>query len=97
LKNAVAKQPVSVSIEADKSPIQHYKGGIIDSADCGTHNDHAVLVIGYGSDKGEDYWLLKNSWGSGWGEKGYFRILRQMNKTGKGICGILEGPSYPNA
>lgn len=50
--------------------------------------DHAVLVVGYGTDNGTDYWLLKNSWGVTWGEKGYFRILREMNKTGPGICGL---------
>lgn len=97
LKNAVSKQPVSVAIEADKSVFQNYKSGIIDSSRCGTSTDHGVLVIGYGNEGGEDYWLLKNSWGVTWGEKGYFKILREMNKTGLGICALQESPSYPTA
>jgi C1A family cysteine protease len=52
LQTAVAKQPVSVSIEADKSVFQSYHSGIITSTACGTNLDHAVLVVGYGTDKG---------------------------------------------
>jgi C1A family cysteine protease len=54
---------------------------------CGTSIDHGVLVVGYGTESGTDYWLLKNSWGTTWGEKGYFRILRS-SATGPGICGL---------
>merc|ERR1712151_316044 len=56
MKAAVAGQPVSVSIEADKKVFQQYTSGIFDSAECGTKLDHAVLVVGYGSDNGTDYW-----------------------------------------
>ena len=45
--------------------------------------DHAVVVVGYGTENGVDYWLIKNSWGTQWGEKGYMRI-----KRGVGMCGI---------
>ena len=79
LKTACTKGPVSVAIEADKEVFQGYTTGIINSPRCGTNLDHAVLVIGSGTDKGQDYWLLKNSWGVTWGEKGYFRIERSMN------------------
>jgi C1A family cysteine protease len=78
---------VSVAIEADKAVFQLYHGGIISSTSCGTRLDHGVLVVGYGTDKGSDYWLLKNSWGPTWGEKGYFRIARDSAR-GPGICGL---------
>jgi cathepsin F len=45
--------------------------------------DHALLLVGYGTDNGKDYWLVKNSWGEKWGDKGYFRLLR-----GQGKCGV---------
>lgn len=66
-----------------------YSGGIIKSTTCGTYLDHAVLVIGYGTDStGVNYWLLKNSWGTRWGESGYFRILKETTNYA-GICGLL--------
>jgi len=76
LQAAVAKGPVSVAIEADKLVFQSYTSGIISSTKCGTTLDHGVLVVGYGTQAGQDYWLMKNSWGPTWGEKGYFKLLR---------------------
>jgi hypothetical protein len=90
LKKAVSLQPVSVGIEADKSVFQLYKRGIVDSKECGTNLDHGVLVVGYGTDSGKDYWLVKNSWGAAWGEKGFVRLVR-----GKNMCGISMMASYP--
>jgi len=95
LENAVAKQPVSVAIEADTFVFQFYNGGIISSTGCGVNLDHGVLVVGYGSENGSDYWILKNSWGPSWGEKGYFRIAK--GGDGPGICGLQQQASYPNA
>lgn len=65
-----------------------YNGGIINSTKCGTTLDHGVLVVGYGSENGQDYYILKNSWGPSWGESGFFRIARNMNEEGPGICGL---------
>ena len=93
MKAAVALGPVSVAIEADTSVFQFYSGGVIKSKSCGTDLDHAVLVIGYGSENGTDYWLLKNSWGTGWGDKGLFKIVRTSDKS-VGICGVLAEPVY---
>ena len=87
---AVAKQPVSVAIEADKSAFQLYKSGVLDSASCGKQLDHGVLAVGYGTDGGKDYWKVKNSWGATWGEQGFIRMIR-----GKNMCGIASQASYP--
>lgn len=94
LKEAVSFQPVSVAIEADTRVFQFYKSGIIDSDDCGTTLDHGVLVVGYGEDSGQKYWIVKNSWGSDWGESGYVRIARSESTDDAGICGIAMQPSY---
>jgi C1A family cysteine protease len=91
---AVAEGPVSIAVDAAALGWQLYHGGIVKHF-CGTSLDHGVLLVGYGTEKGTDYWLVKNSWGEGWGEKGYIRILREMTKTGPGICGLQSQPSYP--
>jgi len=96
LRAAVAKGPVSVAIDAAGLNFQLYFGGIMKHF-CGTSLDHGVLVVGYGSSSsGEDFWILKNSWGAGWGEKGYFRMFRDQSVQGPGTCGVQLSASYPN-
>jgi C1A family cysteine protease len=96
LEAAVARQPVSIAIEADKAAFQSYTSGVITSSTCGTALDHGVLIVGYGTDAGQAYWIVKNSWGPSWGENGYVRIAKDANGTsGAGICGINMQPSYP--
>lgn len=64
--------------------LQFYRKGVFDPLYCKPELlNHAVLLVGYGVEKNKPYWIVKNSWGSKWGEKGYFRIAR-----GKGKCGI---------
>lgn len=96
LTYAVAQQPVSVSIEADSRSFQLYKSGVYDDAGCGTTLDHGVLAVGYGTENGKDYWIVKNSWSSSWGDQGYIKIFRNSVATStKGICGIAMDASYP--
>jgi len=95
LKSAVAQQPISVAIEADTFTFQFYNSGVLSSKDCGTNLDHGVLVVGYGSENGNDYWLVKNSWGSSWGDSGYVKILRSDSADDQGICGIAMSASFP--
>jgi len=90
---AVDSTPISVAIEADQAAFQNYKSGVLTGA-CGTNLDHGVLLVGYGHDTPSnlDYWKVKNSWGTSWGEAGYVRIVRNQDK-----CGIANEPSYPTA
>ena len=91
--SAVAQQPVSITIEANQYSFHLYSSGVV-TASCGTRLDHGVLAVGYGSEAGTDYWMVKNSWGSSWGEQGYVRL--QWGKGGMDECGLLaEPPSYP--
>merc|ERR1712130_448056 len=83
------------AVAADQSSFMFYGGGILDGL-CGVKVDHGVLVVGYGSLHEDEFWKIKNSWGSHWGEDGYLRICRNCHKNGKyGECGVLRSPSYP--
>lgn len=96
LKAAVSQQPVAVAIEADTRYFQSYSSGILTSTSCGTTLDHGVLVVGYGEENGQKYWLVKNSWGTSWGDKGYVKIARSESTNDAGICGIAMDPSFPS-
>ncbi len=91
LKAALNHGPVSVAIEADTLVFQFYSSGVLNSKACGTNLDHGVLAVGYGTEKGQDYYLVKNSWGGSWGIKGYLKVAIV---EGKGICGIQMEPVY---
>nr|WNA21412.1 putative senescence-specific cysteine protease SAG39 [Hemerocallis fulva] len=96
LLKAVANQPVSVAVDAGSYAFQLYSGGIF-TGDCGTDLNHGVTVVGYGMERdGTKYWLVKNSWGSSWGENGYIKIERDVG-TEEGLCGIAMQASYPTA
>eukprot|EP01138_Halocafeteria_seosinensis_P004083 gb/GECG01004175.1/.p1 GENE.gb/GECG01004175.1/~~gb/GECG01004175.1/.p1 ORF type:complete len:325 (+),score=31.06 gb/GECG01004175.1/:1-975(+) len=94
LMSAVAQQPVSIAIEADQYSFQFYSGGVL-TGTCGHNLDHGVLVVGYGSLSGTNYWKVKNSWGASWGMNGYVLLARGSAYHPNGQCGILDQPSYP--
>jgi len=83
LQSALNQQPVSVAIEADQSVFQRYSGGVITTG-CGSNLDHGVTAVGYNS----DYFIVKNSWGTSWGNDGYVNIAGSQ-------CGITTSASYP--
>nr|XP_014292126.1 cathepsin L1-like [Halyomorpha halys] len=93
LQEAVATVgPVSVAVSASNSGFLHYGGGIFDGDSCEPEElDHGVLVVGYGSEEGQDYWIIKNSWSTRWGEQGYMRLARNKGN----ICGVAYMASYP--
>ncbi|KAM1007942.1 hypothetical protein COP2_004575 [Malus domestica] len=94
LLKAVSMQPVSTAINTSPA-FQHYSGGVFTGDDCGTELNHAVTIIGYGTNADDTpYWLIKNSWSSKWGESGYMRILRNADAPG-GVCGLATKASYP--
>ncbi|PHT57030.1 Cysteine proteinase RD21a [Capsicum baccatum] len=94
LQKAVAHQPVSVAIEASGRAFQLYSSGVF-TGKCGEQVDHGVVVVGYGSEGGKDYWIVRNSWGTKWGENGYVKMERNVKNAHLGKCGIMTEASYP--
>lgn len=76
---------MSVAIQADQASFQNYSSGILNTTACGTDLDHAVTGVGWGVEGGVQYVLVKNSWGTSWGDGGYVKIA---NGTSAGTCGI---------
>ena len=93
LMTALTEQPVSVAVEADQDAFQFYSGGVLTAA-CGSQLDHGVLAVGYGTQGGQDFYKVKNSWGTSWGEKGYILLGRGSQYGSNGQCGIQMDPSY---
>ncbi len=75
LLDALAEQPVSVAIEADQQVFQFYKSGVFADDTCGDNLDHGVLAVGYGTEDGQDYFKVRNSWGATWGEEGALFVV----------------------
>ena len=90
LKALVAKHGAVVTAINAKAPLDKYSGGIFSGCTSSKQNQ-AVTVVGYGTSNGVDYWLIKNSWGASWGEKGYIRL-----KRGVGMCGIGKALAVPS-
>ncbi|TGZ66239.1 hypothetical protein CRM22_005424 [Opisthorchis felineus] len=82
--------PVAISVDSRLQSFKEYKGDIYSDRRCGTQSDHAMLAVGYGEENGIPYWIIKNSWGERWGEKGYLRLRRGVN-----MCGVASVSTYP--
>lgn len=94
LQEAIATiGPVSVSIDTARHKLKHYVSGIFHDPYCDTQShNHAVLVVGYGTDDNDnEYYICKNSWGKHWGEDGYFRLARNRENQ----CGVATNAIVP--
>jgi cathepsin L len=93
MKHAIVNTgPIHVSLHVSND-LAYYKSGVFNDPrnQCANQgNNHAALLVGYGNENGQDYWLVKNSWGRWWGESGYFKITR-----GRKLCGIARDPHWP--
>jgi len=85
LQTNIIDQPCTVAVDAGSSDWQSYSGGVY-AGHCGKQLNHAILAVGYT----QNYWIVKNSWGSRWGASGYIFM-----KRGSNICGVASEPSYP--
>jgi C1A family cysteine protease len=97
LQAAVATKPTSVAIQVLQS-FQMYKSGVYSGVGCGTSLDHGVIIVGYQitnwTTAGQNWWIVRNSWGASWGENGYIRMDSTVQQP-SGICGICTVASYP--
>ncbi|GAB2231366.1 hypothetical protein Droror1_Dr00010372 [Drosera rotundifolia] len=95
MQRAVAYQPIAINLESKSFGFRFYSGGVF-TGPCGTKTDHVVAAVGYGTtSQGDPYWLIKNSWGTKWGEDGYMRILRNVADP-RGLCGLATYPVFPS-
>lgn len=91
LKEALFKNgPIIVSLYVT-SRWRFYKSGVWYDRDCAEVTNHSMLLVGFGTENGKDYWLLKNSWGKDWGEKGYIKVIRNKHEN---YCGITSESLY---
>ena len=95
----VSQRVVSIAVQADSRSFQLYSSGVFDDSKCYSGSlDHGVALVGYGHDSSsnKDYYILRNSWDTTWGESGYMRIKRNsVASSTEGMCGLAMMSSYP--
>eukprot|EP00123_Amoebidium_parasiticum_P015166 comp22820_c0_seq1/m.35838 comp22820_c0_seq1/g.35838 ORF comp22820_c0_seq1/g.35838 comp22820_c0_seq1/m.35838 type:complete len:568 (-) comp22820_c0_seq1:537-2240(-) len=83
--------PVSIAFDASRDTLSFYSSGVYYDKECSSEDlDHAVVVVGYGTENGKDYWLVKNSWSTYWGDMGYVKIARNRHNH----CGVATSAAY---
>ena len=87
-KKSLQKAPFAIGIASNNVFFHSYKSGIVDSTECGLKVNHTVLLVGYGTADGINYWLIKNSWNETWGDNGYIKVAMDSQLGSTGICGI---------
>ena len=93
IKAAIEIGPVNVAVAAGNDVFRNYSSGVVTEADgCPTRVDHAIVAVGYGTEDGVGYYIVRNSWNTTWGDQGYIKIAQS---TGKGVCGINQDVYYP--
>jgi len=88
IKEAIQEGPLAVAMRVTRS-FSQYKEGVYSSDDCEGKINHGVVLVGYGSMNGKDYWIIRNSWGAGWGASGYALIERGVD-----MCRIESFAAY---
>uniref|UniRef100_A0A3Q2DV16 Cathepsin S-like n=1 Tax=Cyprinodon variegatus TaxID=28743 RepID=A0A3Q2DV16_CYPVA len=83
--------PISVAIDASSPKFHFYRHGIYKDHSCSHNVNHGMLAVGYGTENGEDYWLIKNSWGEHFGDEGYIKMARNRNNQ----CGVALYACFP--
>ena len=91
LKVLATDGPLAIFLDLSHETFMRYSGGIYYEPRCSSETNHAALLVGYGSEEGQDYWIIKNSFGTKWGEGGYMKIARNLDND----CGIKSLPIYP--
>ena len=92
IKMALSHQPVTATLNGSCKSYQTYASGVYDDEKCaGTQLNHAVTMVGYGAEQGEEYWIVKDSWGTNWGDAGYIKIAI---KPGAGIAGVQSNVTW---
>jgi KDEL-tailed cysteine endopeptidase len=93
-RNALQTGPIAITIDASSNEFNYYSTGIFNSAYCGTTLDHAIAAVGYGTSGTTKYFIVRNSWGSWWGDGGYILMESQEGTNEPGMCGMFQHSLY---